>query len=526
LMLPGPAVIPTRDEARKELARRKTAQSDLIRFGQYVMPGFRPFRHQKFLADKLRLVERYVETGGKEGIGNLLVMMQPQIGKSTTISHLFPAYILGRHVDWPFIMTSYNDQKASSNSRMVRELIDSKNYRPLFGDLANGVPMPVELSSDSRAVTEWRLAGARGGVVAAGVGGGITGYPSRITIIDDPFKNREEADSVNRQELVWDWLETSVQSRRQEGSALIVFNTRWAIGDIAGRIIQQMAVNDKSPRWDIVFMPALALNEDEYPKDANAQRERMADEGVFLPLADQLGRKPGESVCPELISREMLELIRDTTSPYNWMSLYQQIPVMRSGGMFRREFFTNIVEKVPDDIRFVRSIWYWDKAARQGTGDWTGGILMAVDQHGRVWVLMMVRGQWSTYERHEQMRRAYEIGQQRFAEKFTVPPQLWHQQDPAAAGLDSARATNIALAGLPAHFEPVSGDKEVRADPWSSALEASNVVFLRGAWNQPFFEEHLSFPKGKNDDQVDCSSSAYTKLMVRRIQRPAKSYSG
>ena len=109
------------------------------------------------------------------------------------------------------------------------------------------------------------------------------------------------------------------------------------------------------------------------------------------------------------------------------------------------------------------------------------------------------------------MKRAWVNAGTRFQGVMPVA-QLWHQQDPGGAGLDSARDTNKALAGLPAHFEPVTGDKETRADPWSSALEADNVRLLKGSWNQAFVDEHLSFPKGKNDDQVDAASSAYTKL--------------
>ena len=521
-MLPATRT-PSQQEARRELARRKLAKQSLVRYGQYMRPELKDFAHQRYLADKLLEVEKYVESRGKEGIGNLMVMMPPQHGKSTTISQLFPSWELGRNPDWPFILTSYNDLKAKGNSRAVRDLVESNLYRAVFGDLASGIEAPVELSSDSRSVSEWKLAlPYTGGVVAAGVGGGITGHPSKITIIDDPFKLREDADSVSNQEAVMDWYETSVYTRRQLGSAVILFHTRWNVNDLAGKLIQKMATNPKADQWDIVMLPALALAEEDYPVSVEKQRERMADEGVFVPMADQLGRAPGEALCPALQSQEMLESVRENMSLYNWSSMFQQSPAARSGGMFKRQWFT-LADKLPDDIRFVRALWYWDQAAKQGSGDYSAGVLMAVDQHDRVWVLIVVRGQWSSFERRANMKKAWNAARERFGERLPVA-QLWHQQDPASAGLDSARDTNKALAGLPAHFEPVSGDKEVRADPWSTALEGLNVMLLKGGWNNVFIEEHISFPKGKNDDQVDAASSCYSRLTLKSGKKKAKSY--
>jgi phage terminase large subunit-like protein len=92
---------------------------------------------------------------------------------------------------------------------------------------------------------------------------------------------------------------------------------------------------------------------------------------------------------------------------------------------------------------------------------------------------------------------------------------VWHQQDPGSAGLDSAMATNRMLAKLKftALFETVSGSKEVRAGPWSSALQGGGVRLVRGGWNEAYIEEHVAFPKGKYDDQEDWSSWGYSKLI-------------
>ena len=512
-----------RDEARKELAQRELAKRDVIRFGQYMYSYFKPYPHQALIAEQLKQVVLYVETRGKEGCGRMLIETQPQVGKSLVASNLFPAWAMGNHPDWKFILTSFNDSRAQRNSKAVRDLVDSPKYRAVFGDLSSA-DAPVEISSDSRSAGAWSLAQPHlGAVLAAGVGGGITGQPANIILIDDPFKSREEAESLSRRDLVDDWFESQVYSRQQEGMAIILFHTRWNADDLAGRKIRAMVSNPRADKWSILCMPALALEETEYPANDEAQKALMND-GVFVPMKDPIGRNPGEALCPQMLSKETLESIRDNMSPYNWMSLYQQMPFVRSGGMFKRTWF-QIADELPVDIKFTRSLWYWDQAATQGNGDYSAGALMAVDQFRRVWVLEVAHGQWSSFERRQEMKNSYLAAMKKFGTKLPTP-QLWHQQDPASAGLDSARDTNVFLSGLPVHFEPVSGDKEVRADPWSSALESMNVQILKSRWNTGFINEHVLFPKGPNDDQVDAASSCYKRLTMKMEQQKAGSHQG
>lgn len=503
------AKLPSPDDARRELARRELARRELLRFGQYVQPNFKIFAHQKLVAEALGRVAEYVETRGRAGNGRLMVLMPPQHGKSLLAAVLFSAWSLGRWPSWRIVMVSYNAKRAERNSKAVRDLVASAPYAAVFGALA-GREDAVSLSSDSRGVSAWSLAQPHaGGMISAGVGGSITGYDARVIVIDDPFAGREDAESPNAREAVKDWYESQVYSRQQEGTAIILFHTRWHPDDLAGHLIREMASNPAADRWEIINLPALALADEEYPADETAQSALMED-GVYLPLADALGRAAGETLCREIVSQELMENIRANMNQYNFQSLYQQMPFLRTGGQFKRAWF--VAETLPD-VRFVKAVWYWDSASRANSGDYSVGVLMAREpKPGRVWVLRVERGQWSTLERRRTMRAAYEAAQIVFGNRLPVA-QLWHPQDPGSAGLDSARDTNNALEGLPAHFETMSGDKETRADPWSSALEADNVRLLKGAWNQVFIDEHVAFPKGQHDDQVDAAALAYTKLI-------------
>src|SRR5512139_2333344 len=191
------------EEALEERVRREKARRHLVEFSEYVSPWYRAARHHRLVAEYLELVETYVRTGGHTGISRLLIFQPPRHGKTEQVSKQFPAWVLGRNPDIRIIMASYGADLAVDNSRAVREIVKGERFTALFGNLST-VDAPVELSSDSRSVEAWDLAAPhRGGMRASGVGGGITGKGAHILIVDDPFKNRQEAESEAKREEVW-----------------------------------------------------------------------------------------------------------------------------------------------------------------------------------------------------------------------------------------------------------------------------------------------------------------------------------
>lgn len=485
------------ERARRELARRRLAY-----FCQYVDARYQVPAHIALLAERLEQVQRFIATGGQEGIGRLMILMPPRHGKTELASRLFPAWVLGRRPDTRIILASYGADLAVKNSRAVREIVTGTRFQALFGGLS-AVDEPVQLSSDSRNVQAWDLAQPhRGGVVAAGVGGGITGLSADLLVIDDPIKNREEAESEARRNLVDEWYRSSAYTRLSPAGAIVLFHTRWHPDDLAGRLLQRQA--DGGDRWETVFLPALAL--ERYAESEMEQWQMMRD-GIYLPVGgDPLGRRPGEALWPERFPAEWLEERRANIGAYDFEALYQQMPYLRQGGFFRREWFT-IVDTGPGTAVRARAR-YWDKAASP-TGDWTAGVLMSVGEDGYYYIEHVARFRAAAGERD---RRIAEIGKRDY-EAFGDFP-IWHQQDPGSAGLDSARATNevLAEAGLHGHFEPVSGEKIVRANPLASMAQAGCVRLVRGEWNADFMDELVAFPNGRHDDQVDAAASAFNKL--------------
>lgn len=505
----------TPDEALQERIRREKARRHLVDFSEYVAPWYRAARHHRLAAEYLEQVEIYIRTKGASGIGRLLIFEPPRHGKTEQVSKHFPAWILGRMPDKRIILASYGESLATSNSRAVRELLTGDRYRPVFGELST-VDAPVQLSSDSRSVQAWDLASPhRGGLVAAGVGGGITGKGADLLIVDDPFKNREEAESEKRREMVWEWWTSSAYTRLEDGAAVIGMLTRWHGDDWAGRLLKAMASDPASDQYIVLNLPAIWENI-EIPEDKDFEtfkREKLL-EGVWLNDFDPLDRRPGDALWPQKYNAEDLDRIQHNIGTYDFEALYQQSPYSRQGAMFKREWFA-IIEAPPKREEIISRMWIWDKAGSQtGAGDYACGGVVTLTTDDLVIVENVVREQCTPHERDELMCSSME------ADRRTGRPitAVWHQQDPGSAGLDSAQATNRMLSkiGFTAYFETVSGDKEVRAGPWSSALQGAQVRLVRGAWNDPFIEEHIAFPKGKFDDQVDMASWGYSKVNGRR----------
>lgn len=510
-----PSSGPTRMQISPEAAQAKRAQRTLARrnflqFCQYVDPRYETPPHVQLVAEKLQQIALFIESRGRHGINRLMIELPPRHGKSELASRKFPAWLMGRMSDVRVILTSYGADLASKHSREVRNLIMSRRYQALFGGLSSRSE-PVELSADSRSVSAWDLAAPhRGGMVAAGVGGGITGLGADLLILDDLFKNREEAESESRREFVDEWYKSSAHTRLEQYAAIILFFTRWHPDDQAGRLMRRMVEDPDADQWEIVFLPALALNE--YAEDEKVQMDKLR-EGVYLPLSDPLGRRPGEALWPGRFDAKWLEAKRKNIGDYEFTALYQQMPYAKEGQRYKREWFKKILPKLPDDVRLVYVVRYWDKAG-SATGDFTSGTLMGYGSDGYFYMLDVVRGQWTPYERDRKMLETAQRDRERWGNV-----QIWHQQDPGSAGLDSAMGTNRVLMGFPAFFEPASGDKEIRSDPLESAFQGGMVFLLQGAWNEPVIETYVAFPKGRYDDDVDSGSGAYNKL-IEMISEP------
>lgn len=391
-----------------------------------------------------------------------MISMPPRHGKSELCTVRFPVWLLTRNPRLRVIIGAYNQTLANKFSRKAIRIAESE----------------LLLADDRRAVEEWETT-SEGGIRAVGVGAGVTGGGGDVILIDDPVKNRDEANSKIYRDKVWDWYTNDLYTRLEPGGAIVLDMARWHDDDLAGRILK----SDDAVNWTVLTLPAIAEEN------------------------DALGRAVGEALCPDRYDLPALERIRKVLGTWSFAALYQQRPVPAEGGMFGRDWFS-IAEAVPaDGMRWVR---WWDKAATSGHGDFSAGVLMGTSRDGVYYIADVKRGRWSSGERDAIMKQQAAID----ANTMRGLVEIWTEQEPGSGGKDSAQATIKLLAGYAVYAQTSTGSKEVRALPFAAQAEAGNVRLLRGDWNAAYIDELSVFPFGAHDDQVDASSGAFNKLAL------------
>lgn len=234
--------------------------------------------------------------------------MPPRHGKSDQVTQKFTSWALGKDPTLPIMVASYSDDLATDFGQKTRDIMESPEYQLMFD---------TRLRPDAKAKGKW-LTPEKGGYIAGGVGGTQTGRGFKIGIVDDPFKNREEADSPVIRESRWKWYQSTF-STREEGNSMIIFIlTRWHEDDLAGRALKEMESNKLEgvpfDDWDVVMFKGIATEDDEY-------------------------RKEGEALWPDKFPLEKLQKKRATMGSFEFSALYQQNPIDEESQKFKRDFF-------------------------------------------------------------------------------------------------------------------------------------------------------------------------------------------
>jgi predicted phage terminase large subunit-like protein len=401
----------------------------------------------------------------------VMIFVPPRHGKSELVSRLFSAYYLYRYPERFVGLCSYAAELAYTLSRASR---------------ANFEAMGGGLSGNASAVKHWETT-VGGGLWAAGVGGPITGKGFHLGIIDDPLKNAEDAASEKIREKQKDWYASTFYTREETDAAIVVLQTRWHEDDLSGWLLseEENGEEDERENWHIISLPAIAEEPQKFPNNCTVEPDFRAI---------------GEPLWAEKRGLKKLKLIEKRIGDYFFGALFQQRPKAKEGAFFKVGHF-KFVDAEPNGLR--QHCRAWDLAAST-QGDYTVGVKAAIDRQRNVYILDMVRGRWLTDDRNREMLlTANADGRQC---RVRLP------QDPGQAGVDQVQALTRMFSGFAVRAERPSGDKETRADSFASQVNAGNVYLLRADWNKQFIEELRAFPLGKNDDQVDAASDAFTEV--------------
>lgn len=429
------------------------AFSRLIAYAAYQWPGYRDAPHHRLIARHLEQVER-----GE--ITRLMITMPPRHGKSMLASEFFPAWYLGRNPDHYVVTATYAQELADDFGRKVKNQIEDFGFRSIFPG--------VGLADDSKSAKRFHIEGQEGGYehatsqrgafYAVGVGGPLTGRGAHLLLIDDPVKNREDAESEIIRRKTKDWYTSTAYTRLMPGGRVVVIQTRWHEDDLSG----WLQAEHKHEGWVVLDLPAID--------------------------------DKGKALWPEQYDLEALERIRRALPPRDWSALYQQRPTPEEGDYFKAEWFRSATPPPRDQMRIYGAS---DYAVTADGGDFTVHVIVGIDADGRMWLLDLWRKQAASDEwveawcdlviKWKPMGWAEETGQI----KAGVGPFL------------EKRARERKAYTFRQQF-PTRGDKAVRAQSIRGRMAMEGLYIAASApWRSDFISECLRFPAGVHDDQVD-----------------------
>lgn len=395
---------------------------------------------------------------------------------SQLVSREFPAYILGKYPDTQIIACSYSADLTSRMNRDVQRIIDSKEYHDLFDTyLAGKEAAEIMKDSDTYARTSdlFEVVGHKGSYRSTGVGGGVTGSGADVFIIDDPFKDRAEANSLTIRQKVWDWYTSTAYTRLSPGGGIIVMNTRWHMDDLVGRLLREQA--EGGDIFKHISYPAIAEHDEKH-------------------------RKAGEALHPERYDVDQLMKIKAAVGSRDWSALYQQRPVPDGGGLFK-DSWLQYYKDLPANLEKV--VMSWDMTFKDTKGsDYVVGSIWA-RKGGNFYLIDQVRGRWdfvTTLEKFIAFCKKHNTVNRKLVE-------------------DKANGTAI-INTLKKHISGIipitpTESKEARASAIATLWEAHNVYIPSpdiAPWVKDFTAELLEFPAGAHDDQVDSMTQALNDL--------------
>ena len=386
--------------------------------------------------------------------GSRIILEAPRRhGKSELSTKRFPAFFIGNRPHDQIICCSYGADLASGFGRDVRRIVQSKEYQRIFPG--------VGISADSAAAGRWHT--TKGGIyVAAGVGGPVAGRGADLLLVDDPFKNRLEAESEVVRNSVWDWWRSAAYPTLMPGGSIVVTSSRWHEDDLIGRMIEL-----QPERWERITLPAL--------------RDGMALDPVRYP-------------------KEVLEEIRATIGEREWNAQYQQQPTPDEGAFFQRVWLRRYRSREELLKQPIAVYVATDFALTDDGGDYTVHLVVGVNPGGHWFILDLWRGQVDALEAVDQglaLVRQWNpvcwFGEKTAINKAIGPFLRKRMQETSTF----CRIEEIA---------PVS-DKATRARPIQGRAQMGLLHLPEaGGFTSGLVSELLSFPLGKNDDQVDCLS--------------------
>lgn len=425
------------------------------------------------------------------------VFMPPQHGKSTMSSVMAPAKILGMKPDAGIAVASYSDTHASKFNRECQDIIDSQSFRSIFP----GVYLPgkgVETTNELRNNGYFETVKHKGFFKAVSIGGSLTGTPVDYGIIDDPFKDRKQANSKTYRQNVWDWYQDVFKTRLHNDSCQLMLFTRWHEDDLAGRLFNPKNEHydaQEASEWTIICLPALKEASSPMVGAMEIDDPREIDEALW---------ENKHSAVKHLNTKR--------TNPLTHASLNQQRPSPASGNKIKKEWFQRIHEsELPFNPASVKRDFWIDGAFTDKTENDESAQMACSFFRGNLYIFNChgVRKELNEYLKYIKpwlKSMNYRSTSSVFIEMKASGYAFYSMLRSPEHGNHNCRKINS---------KTVASGKMTRVEAGQPTLASGKVFLVHGSWNEAFIDQCASFPNDVHDDMVDVLMYAIDEYFIQ-----------
>jgi predicted phage terminase large subunit-like protein len=444
------------------------------------------------------LIAHYLEKVERGEINRLMIFAPPRHGKSELTSKLFPAWFIGRNPSKQVAIATYGQDLSNEIGLSINQRMNSEIYHEIFPDAR-----PI---NDSNSIKK-TVTTKGGGFYVVGVGGALTGRGAHLRILDDPNKNREEADSEDIQRKQWTWWTSVFMTRGEQDitdevnetsdedkSPVVVILTRWSDKDIARRLMDKEKEDGESAtKWTVLNLEAICESEDD-----PLGRPVVPDPEDVTTWTNE------HALWPQKFSAKKLANLKRDIGDQDWNALFQQRPSSAKGDLFLRDAWRYYDELPVDCDRPIQS---WDMSYKDKKhSDFVVGLTMA-KRGPDVYIMDRVKG-----------RMNFPKAQLAVAtNKVRWPTTTAIYIEAKANGQPIIDTLSKEVSGITAVNPEELGSKDSRWQAASKYQQAGNIFLPRKAdWVSSFVEELASVPNGKYDDDADAFAQGVLKLLGGR----------